>query len=731
MTAVLGLSAYFHDSAAAIVVDGRIVAAAQEERFTRVKQESSFPTAALQYCLQEANLSPSDIELVAFYEKPLLKFDRILETHLAAAPRGLRAFLHTMPLWLRRKLYLPGEIRRQLDKAYNRRVVFARHHHSHAASAFYPAPFDNAAVLTVDGVGEWATAAWGVGCDKELSLRQELHFPHSLGLLYSAITAYCGFRVNSGEYKLMGLAPYGQPVYASLIREHLLTAAADGSFKLNIKFFGYAGGLQMTSSHFHKLLGAPPRRPGQPLKDLHRNLAASVQLVLEEQLLKIVRHVHQQSGGMKNLCLAGGVALNCVANRRIFDEGPFEKIWIQPAAGDAGGALGAALFAWCGLLQRPLHKTPPGEDAMQGALLGPAFNRSQIRQALQQHKAVFHEFDDEAKLMREVASLLAAQRVVGWFQGRMEFGPRALGSRSILADPRDEAMSEMLNTRIKRREPFRPFAPAVLSEHAAGCFDGIQPPNRYMLLTNPVTDAALLPAITHIDGTARVQKVDSAANPRFRDLLQQFHAQTGCPALVNTSFNVRGEPIVCTPEDALRCFAGTEIDALILGDFMLLRREQPADFFVNVDGAFSDEPGVLPATIPPGIPLVEIESQPGALAMTGALASFFLALLMAAALIAWRLHHPAPVYVAAGVCIAAGALFAFIPRLRLPAYRGWLWLNYPLAWLISHAQLVAVFYLVLTPTALIRRVFRQPQISRSDGWHDCDPPDTDDHFRQY
>jgi len=737
MTAVLGLSAYFHDSAAAVIVDGQIAAAAQEERFTRVKQESSFPAQAVEYCLSEAGIDAAGLSLVAFYEKPLLKFDRILESHLAVAPRGVRAFIHTMPLWLRKKLYLPQEIKRQLGGGYQRRIVFAQHHHSHAASAFYPAPFEQAAVLTVDGVGEWATAAWGDAAGGRIELQQELHFPHSLGLLYSAFTAYCGFRVNSGEYKLMGLAPYGKPEFAAVIRDHLLTADSDGSFQLNMRYFDYVGGLRMTSPAMHRLLGGPPRQPGEPITQRHQNLAASVQQVLEEQLLAIVRHVHRHATCKSNLCLAGGVALNCVANRRILEDGPFENIWIQPAAGDAGGALGAALYAWRSLLQLPL-KTPvsPAPDAscaMQNASLGPAFNNAQIRAVLQQHNAVFHEFNSTAELAAATATRLKQQQVVAWFQGRMEFGPRALGNRSILADPRNADMADVLNTRIKRREPFRPFAPAVLASFAAENFQPTTPANRYMLVTTCVSPQAQLPAVTHVDGSARVQTVDAPGNPELFELLTEFYRQTGCPALINTSFNVRGEPIVCTPADALRCLAGTEIDALAIGGFLVVRSEQPPGFFPQQTQTTTpaDLPSGLPATIPTPLPLVELKKQPAPWAMWCAGGSLAVTLSVTAALAAWRLNHAAPLFFAAAMGLVLLTSMALLPELRRRVFRFWLWLNYPLAWLTSHVALILVFYLVLTPTALIRRCFGHSPVSTAAGWRQCKVSRDGDHFKQF
>lgn len=573
MTAILGISAFYHDSAAALVIDGDVVAAAQEERFSRGRHDARFPRTAIDYCLREAGLTAERLDYVAFYDKPLLKFDRLLETWLAVAPLGFRSFLTTLPGWLREKLHVPRTIRRGLP-GYRRRVIFAEHHESHAASAFYPSPFDEAAVLTVDGVGEWATASFGVGRGSRIELTHELRFPHSPGLLYSAFTYYCGFRVNSGEYKLMGLAPYGEPRFADAIRERLIDLKADGSFRLDLSYFRYHRGLTMTSRRFDRLFGGPPRRPESELTQRHKDVAASIQVVMEDILLRMARHVHAATG-QRQLCLAGGVALNAVANGRIAREGPFESLWIQPAAGDAGGALGVALLVWHQMLGQP--RTPRWPDAQRGSLLGPAFSENEIQSFLDRVGARYRRFDEDEPLCEAVAALLARRQVVGWFEGRMEFGPRALGHRSILADPRDPAMAAELNRRIKFREPFRPFAPAVLHERAAELFDlGRCGESPYMLRVVPVrTTAAPLPAITHRDGSARVQTVDAARHPRFHRLLHAFARQTGTPALLNTSFNIRGEPLVCTPEDAWRCFAATELDALVLERCLLLREEQP------------------------------------------------------------------------------------------------------------------------------------------------------------
>ena len=594
MTTILGISAFYHDSAAALVRDGEIVAAAQEERFTRKKHDSAFPRHALEYCLREGHVRPDDLSYVAFYEKPLLKFERLLETYFAFAPRGFSSFLKAMPLWLREKLHMQRELDRGLDRRYRGRYVFPEHHESHAASAFFPSPFAEAAILTIDGVGEWATAACGVGRGNRIELTEELRFPHSLGLLYSAFTYYTGFRVNSGEYKLMGLAPYGEPRYRDLILNHLLDLKADGSFRMDMSYFNYCQGLTMTGERFHDLFGGPPRSPEAPLTQRDMDLAASVQVVTEEIVSRMARHLHQQTG-QTNLCLAGGVALNCVANGRLLKDGPFDRIWIQPAAGDAGGALGAALFVWYQLLERERHAT--AMDSQHGSLLGPRFENDEIKSFLDRTGCVYHHLDDEA-LDDRVAALLADEKVIGRFQGRMEFGPRALGNRSIIGDARSETMQTVMNVKIKFRESFRPFAPSVLQERAATFFEmapdlespymllvaGVQPRQRSSAAErNGLTGMDLLKqkrstvqAITHVDYSARVQTVDAARNPAYHRLLTRFERKTGCPVIINTSFNIRGEPIVGTPEDAFRCFMNTDMDALVLENYVLMKSEQPA-----------------------------------------------------------------------------------------------------------------------------------------------------------
>jgi len=594
MTAILGISAFYHDAAAALVVDGTIVAAAQEERFTRKKHDASFPVNAVEYCLREAGLTADQVDYVGFYDKPLLKFERLLETYLAYAPRGFESFLAAVPVWLKQKLNLPREISKGLHGRYDRAFVFTEHHESHAASAFFPSPFEEAAILTLDGVGEWATASYGTGRSNRISLTHEQRFPHSLGLLYSAFTYFTGFKVNSGEYKLMGLAPYGEPKYADAIFEHLLDLKDDGSFRMDMKYFNYCKGLTMTSPLFDGLFGGPRRRPESKVTQREMDIAASIQLVTEEIMLRAARHLHRVTG-LKHLCLAGGVALNCVGNGRVLREGPFEDIWIQPAAGDAGGALGVALFIWHQLLDNP--RRVDGHDFQHGSLLGPWFTNQGIKSYLDGMGAVYHEFESDEALCDHVADIIASEKVVGWFQGRMEFGPRALGSRSIVGDARSQQMQSVMNLKIKFRESFRPFAPSVLRECVDAYF-GMRPSEEspYMLLVAPVREKhrvalddrardlfgieklkllrSTVPAITHVDYSARVQTVDER-NGRYYDLIRTFERKTGCPVIINTSFNVRGEPIVGKPEDAYRCFLSTDMDVLVLERCVLLKEDQP------------------------------------------------------------------------------------------------------------------------------------------------------------
>jgi len=592
---ILGISAFYHDSAAALIEDGLIVAAAQEERFTRKKHDPRFPANAIRYCLAEGGTALRGIDHVVFYDKPFLKFERLIETYLAFAPRGFRSFSMSIPVWLREKLFLKDllykELRRiDVDQSWKGQILFSEHHLSHAASAFFPSPFEEAVVLTMDGVGEWATASVAIGRGNSLEVIKEIHFPHSLGLLYSAMTYYVGFKVNSGEYKVMGLAPYGEPKYAETIFKHLIDVKTDGSFRLDLSYFNYCTGLTMTSGKFDELFGGPPRRPDELLTQRHLDLAASIQAVTEDIVLRMTRSL-RDSTGLKNLCLAGGVALNCVANGKVLRDGRFDQIYIQPAAGDAGGAIGAALVGY--YLQQAQTRCASG-DAMRGAFLGPEFQQWEIEERLKKCGAKFNLME-EAALIETCAEDLAQGKAIGWFQGRMEFGPRALGNRSILGDPRSPTMQKNLNLKVKYRESFRPFAPSVLRERVGEWFeiDGDSP---YMLLVADVARSrrrqmtaeenqrfgidklnvprSEIPAVTHVDYSARVQTVHRNTNPRFYALLSAFERRTGCPVLVNTSFNVRGEPIVCLPEDAFRCFMGNELDVLAIGNFYLRKADQ-------------------------------------------------------------------------------------------------------------------------------------------------------------
>ncbi len=594
---ILGVSAFFHDSAAALVRDGEIVAAAQEERFTRVKHDAAFPEQAVQYCLRQGGIDVEQLDYIGFYEKPFLKFERLLETWVAHAPAGFEAFRRGLPLWLNTKLRLPAEMDRRLGRQRRLPYVFTEHHESHAASAFFPSPYEEAAIVTMDGVGEWATATIGHGRANRIGISREIRFPHSLGMLYSAFTYYCGFEVNSDEYKLMGLAPYGRPVYRDLILAHLIDVKEDGSFWMDMSFFNYCAGLTMTSAKFHDVFGGPPKTPDEPITQRHMDLAASVQAITEEVVLRTARYAHRLTGS-KNLCLAGGVALNCVANGRILREGPFENIWIQPAAGDAGGALGVALFVWHQLLDRP--RTARLADSQEGSLLGPVYSREAIEAFLAGTTASWETYDTDDALFERAARLLAEGKVVGLFQGRMEYGPRALGSRSIIGDPRNPEMQTIMNLKVKYRESFRPFAPCVLQEHAADYFD-VRPgeDSPYMLLVAPVhqrhrralsemdrsragidllkVPRSDIPAVTHVDYSARIQTVDEKRHPRLRALMMRFYDRTGCPVIVNTSFNLSWEPIVNSPREAYDTFMQSDIDALVLEHAVLVKSDQPAN----------------------------------------------------------------------------------------------------------------------------------------------------------
>ncbi len=587
---ILGISCFYHDSAAALIQDGKIIAAAQEERFTRKKHDDNFPKHAVQFCLQYAGIDMGQVDYVGFYEKPLIKFERLLRTYFAYAPFGLNSFMKAMPQWIRKKLWMPELIMEEL-KGFRGKIIYAEHHESHAAAAFYPSPFSEAAFLTIDGVGEWTTTSFGVGKDNHISIDHEIHFPHSLGLLYSAFTYYTGFKVNSGEYKVMGLAPYGEPKYVDLIYKHLMDLKEDGSFKLNMDYFNYASGLTMTNKRFHDLFGGPPRRPESLLGQREMDLAKSVQVVTEEVMLRMAKHVRKFTG-QKNLCLAGGVALNCVANGLLLREKVFDDLWIQPAAGDAGSAVGAALVVWYQYLQNPRTVNPT--DSQYASYLGTEYSDAYVERFLQKNN-IAHQKLSRAGMVDKVAGILALEKVVGWFQGRMEFGPRALGSRSIIGDARSSKMQSVMNLKIKYRESFRPFAPSVLREKVRDYFD-VDYDSKYMLLVADVkADKRIamteeqnklfgieklniprseIPAVTHVDYSARIQTVHKDVHGAYYELIRAFYEKTGCPVIVNTSFNVRGEPIVCTPEDAYRCFMRTEMDYLVLGNIVLDKAEQ-------------------------------------------------------------------------------------------------------------------------------------------------------------
>ena len=609
MTSILGISAFYHDSAAAVIVDGKITAAAQEERFSRKKHDARFPINAIKYVLEENNIKLSEIDYIVFFEKPFLKFERLLETYLAFAPKGFKSFSMSMPIWLREKLFqkkLIFDELNQIDENFNdiKKIKFSEHHYSHAASAFFPSPFKEAIVLTLDGVGEWATTTVSIGKENNLEIIKEIHFPHSLGLLYSAFTYYTGFKVNSGEYKLMGLAPYGEPIYKELILKELIDVKDDGSFRLNMKYFNYATGLTMTNNKFAKLFGQKVRKAeSELLTQFHMDIAASIQAVTEEVVLKLTRDLSKEYN-IKNLCMAGGVALNCVANGKILKDKVFENIWIQPAAGDAGGSLGAALAYWYKELKKP--RTIDENDGMSGSYLGPKYNNETIENKLKDLKGIFKKFSD-LDLIKEVAAQLNNQKTIGWFQGRMEFGPRALGGRSILADPRSEKMQKVLNLKVKFRESFRPFAPSVLREEVKNWFD-LDCDSPYMLLVSEVKKSlqipmndnqknlfgidklnikrSNIPAVTHVDYTARVQTVHEETNKRYYDLIKEFNNLTSCPVLVNTSFNIRGEPIVNTIEDAFKCFMGTDLDLLVCENFILYKEQQDQKLAIDYKNSF-------------------------------------------------------------------------------------------------------------------------------------------------
>ncbi|MCA9521873.1 MAG: carbamoyltransferase [Myxococcales bacterium] len=719
---ILGLSAYYHDSAACLLRDGRIVAAAQEERFSRQKHDAGFPSRAIDYCLGEAGIGRDEIDIVAFYEKPFLKFERILQTQIGYAPWALPAFLRAMPIWIKEKLWLKAELQSRLD--FEGRIIFPEHHQSHAASAYFASPFDDAAIITIDGVGEWTTTAIGRGSGNELRLEREIHFPHSLGLLYSAFTQYLGFEVNSGEYKVMGLAPYGEPRFVETIRRELIDVGGDGGFRLNMRYFGYASGLRMINSRFEALFGRPARRSADELEPFHMDLARSLQAVIDETMLALAYHA-QRLTAAKNLVLAGGVALNCVANGRVLREGPFEGLFVQPASGDAGGALGAALYVWHQVLGNALEPAPEGDDRQAGSLLGPQFDAAAIAAFLD---AEGIEYQRPENLEARVAELLAKEQVVGWFQGRMEFGPRALGNRSILGDPRAPRMQETMNLKIKFRESFRPFAPSVLESEASRYFE-IDRPSPYMLVTAPVhaqmrravdaEDAAKrglallavmrseIPAVTHVDWSARLQTVSERHNPRFHRLLAAFFETQGCPVLVNTSFNVRGEPIVCTPQDAYRCFQRTGIDALVLGDFLLEKAAMPAS--EGVRGALDERRPKARLLEELRAEIREIDGSPRALRQFGALIG-----VVSIALTGLFATRPFSALAWSAIGLGGAALACAVLRpaaLRWP-HRLWMSIGLVLGAIVSRVLLTVLYLVLITPMGLVARLVGRPFLDR-------------------
>ena len=735
MTAILGISAFYHDSAASLVVDGEIIAAAQEERFTRQKHDPSFPTHAIDYCLREAGLGPEQIDYVAFYEKPVSKFGRLLETYLSYAPAGFESFRRSMPLWLKKKLNMRQGIRRGLGGRVSAPIVFLDHHESHAASAFFPSPFEEAAILTMDGVGEWSTATLGVGRGNRIELTDHLQFPHSIGMLYSAFTYYCGFKVNSGEYKLMGLAPYGRPRYRDAILEHLVDIKADGSLWLNMEYFNYCQGLTMTNGRFDELFGGLPKRPQEPIEQRHMDLAASIQAVTEEIVLRMGRHLHAQTG-LKNVVLAGGVALNCVANGRLLREGPFEQMWIQPAAGDAGGALGSALFVWHQLLEN--ERRVDGKDTQHGSFLGPRFSNEEIRAFLDGKGASYRSVPKEGELLGSVATELASEKVVGWFQGRMEFGPRALGARSILGDARSASMQSTMNLKIKFRESFRPFAPCVLRDEVDDWF--AMRPNEdspYMLLLAPVLEkrrAALssqdkevlegdpdltkrvntvrstIPAVTHVDYSARVQTVDER-HGRFERLMRRFYEKTGCPVIVNTSFNLSTEPIVCSPQEAYRTFTSSEMDMLVLENCVLRKSDQHAG---SLEGGAKH-------TLRERAPIraesaVDPDLSDEAPSVTRSMLRQFAALwvMFCAAAAMWQgIVRERPII--AGIFLSlsfVGPIGLVKPEAIRTVFQGCMRLTRPVGEAVSRVLLMCLFYGLFTPLALVFRLFGRDALRR-------------------
>lgn len=764
MTAILGISAFYHDSAAALLRGGEIIAAAQEERFSRRKHDESFPEAAIRFCLQEAGIETQDLDYVAFYEKPLLKFDRLLETYLAYAPAGLSQFLVAMPQWLKTKLHLPSFIRKALGGGYRRGIVFTGHHEAHAAGAFFPSPFDEAAILTMDGVGEWHTATIGRGRGNRIELLKALNFPHSPGLLYSAFTYFCGFKVNSGEYKLMGLAPYGEPKYVGLILDKLVDLKEDGSFRMDMQYFNYCQGWTMTNRRFEQLFGGPPRRPEALLTQREMDMAASIQAVTEEIVLRMARTARDLTGARK-LCLGGGVALNCVANGKLLRSGLFDDIWIQPASSDAGGALGAALFVHYQLLDN--ERRSPAADAQKGSLLGPSFDNGAIRAFLDARRVPYRYFESEDDLLRTTAEAIASGKVAGWFQNRMEFGPRALGSRSILGDARDETMQSTMNLRVKHRESFRPFAPSVLLEDVGKYFE-LDRESPYMLLTANVRKERLcplseeqkalerdpdlrkriairrsdIPAVTHVDMSARIQTVDERRHGRFWRLMKEFQRQTGCSVVVNTSFNVRGEPIVCSPEEAYRCFMATDMDALAMGNCFLLKSEQPKQdektsrehvaSFIRTDQRVLRH---LFGEIQWSPNRAEIRRFGWSLVIGFPLLAAALFLIAAKAGLA---RSSAPFLWLGGCGSTAGVLSLAAPSLAKPLYLFWNLLACSLGAIIGNTLLSAFYLFILTPVGAVMRVFGRRTVPKTfdrgtrSYWADIKQTgDVRDYYRQF
>jgi carbamoyltransferase len=715
---ILGISAFYHDSAAALIRDGSISAAAQEERFTRIKHDYRFPNHAINYCMQQAKISPSDLEYVVFYDKPFLKFERILESYLQFAPIGIKSFIKAMPLWIKKKIWMKSLIQQTLP-GFEGEILFPEHHRSHAASAFFPSPFPSAAIITTDGVGEWTTTSIGFGTGNYITLLQELKFPHSLGMLYSAFTYYTGFKVNSGEYKVMGLAPYGEPKYVQTILDNLIDVKQDGSFHLNLDYFDFPVGLTMTNRKFHRLFDGPPRPPESQLTQKEMDLARSVQEVTELILERMSRHAKKETGA-DYLVLAGGVALNCVANGKLLRNAGYKDIWVQPAAGDAGGALGAALSVWYEYLGNP-RAVGQGHDAQQGSFLGPEYSNTEIREFLKHHHIPFNQLSD-AEIIKITAALLAQGNVVGWFAGRMEFGPRALGARSILGNPRSPGMQKKMNLKIKFRESFRPFAPSVLLEAMREYFQ-FDRPSPYMVFVAEVAESkrraisqeeqqlsgidklnvvrSEIPAVTHVDYSARLQTVDQKINARYHALLSEFASQTGCPVLVNTSFNVRGEPIVCTPLDAYKCFMRTEMDYLVLGNCLLYKKEQPEEV-----------PDIYPEDVPQPGRFTGMESagidkskfkDPREWRKFGIGLSIILVIIATIELIT-GLYVVFPIYLTAGAVLASVFLF---PVILKPLFILFSYIGFALGWVMTRVILSAFFFLVLTPISLFSRLLRK------------------------